>query len=84
MASLTTVENSITDTIRTRIEEALDGAKAQVSGGGGHFTIEVVWAGFEGKNMVASQRLVYSAIAPLMAGEAAPVHAVDSLITRAS
>jgi acid stress-induced BolA-like protein IbaG/YrbA len=37
---------------------------------------------FAGKNMLESQRLVYSAITHLMAGDMAPVHAVDSLKTR--
>jgi hypothetical protein len=32
--------------------------------------------------MLESQRLVYSAIAHLMKGDAPPVHAVDSLKTR--
>ena len=78
---LGTIDSSICDTIQSAIEEALDGAKVQVSGGGGRFTIDVVAASFEGKNMVQSQRLVYSAIAHLMAGEGAPVHAVNSLTT---
>ena len=37
---------------------------------------------FAGKSMLASQRLVYGAIAHLMSGERAPVHAVDKLTTR--
>jgi acid stress-induced BolA-like protein IbaG/YrbA len=32
---------------------------------------------FTGKNMVDSQRIVYGAIAHLMKGNVAPVHAVD-------
>ena len=75
---------SITDAIRVSIEEAIDDATVVVSGGGGHFTIEVTAKVFEGKNMLQSQRLVYSAIAHLMKGDAAPVHAVDSLKTHAS
>ncbi len=78
---LGTIDSSICDTIQSTIEEALEGAKARVSGGGGRFTIHIVAACFEGKNMVQSQRLVYSAIAHLMAGEGAPVHAVDSMTT---
>jgi len=52
-------------------------------GGGGHFTIQVVSPVFSGKNMVESQRLVYGAIAHLMKGDGAPVHAVDKLTTKA-
>ena len=37
---------------------------------------------FAGKNMLESQRMVYGAIADLMKGDRAPVHAVDSLKTR--
>ena len=65
------------------IEGSIPNAKANVSAGSaGHYTIEVVSPAFAGLNMLASQRLVYSAIAHLMKGDAAPVHAVDSLKTR--
>ena len=47
-----------------------------VSGGGGHFSIEVTSAVFAGKTRVDSQRLVYGAIAHLMNGDLAPVHAI--------
>jgi len=67
--------------IKESIENALPDAAVEVSGGGGHFTIEVTSSAFEGKNRVQTQRLVYSAIAHLMKGDAAPVHAVDRLIT---
>ena len=75
---------SIIDQIRTSIEEAIPGGVVQVAGGGGHFTIEVTSSVFEGKNRVQAQRLVLSAIAHLMKGDAAPVHAVDSLKTHVS
>lgn len=60
----------------------MPGAQVTVRGGGGHFSIEVISELFAGKNPVQSQRLVYSAIKHLMAGDNAPVHAVDSLQTR--
>ncbi len=78
---LTTFEGSIPDAIHKAICDAIPGAKVEVGGGGGHFTIKVESAEFEGKNMLQSQRLVYSAITHLMAGDSAPVHAVDSLVT---
>ena len=53
-----------------------------MNGGGGHFNIEVTSPVFAGKNMLESQRMVYGAIADLMKGDRAPVHAVDSLKTR--
>jgi len=73
---------SVEDAIRTSVTERLPDAVVRVSGGGGHYTIEVVSAGFAGKSMLESQRLVLSAIKHLINGERPPVHAVDSLITR--
>ena len=74
---------SIEAEVKTAIEEALPGAQAQVQGGGGHFEIEVVYAGFAGKRILEQQRLVYTAITHLMAGDNAPVHAVDRMVCRA-
>lgn len=51
-------------------------------GSPGHYSLAVTSAAFAGKTPVAKQRLVYSAISHLMAGDAAPVHAIDKLITR--
>ncbi|MFO7564754.1 MAG: BolA/IbaG family iron-sulfur metabolism protein [Enhygromyxa sp.] len=51
-------------------------------GAPGHYSLEVTSAAFEGQKSLAKQRLVYSAIAPLMAGDAAPVHAIDQLLTK--
>ena len=70
---------SIVDQVKEAIEKAIPGAQATVRGGGGHFEIEVVSSEFEGKRLLAKQRLVYSAIKHLMGGDDAPVHAVDSM-----
>ena len=78
----TDFQGSVIDALREAIEQEIPDSQAEVSGGGGHFSIDVVSPVFEGKNMLASQRLVYAAIAHLMQGETAPVHAVDSLKTR--
>ena len=51
-------------------------------GSPGHYSLAVTSTVFAGKTPVAKQRLVYSAISHLMAGDAAPVHAIDTLITR--
>ena len=80
----TDFQGSIPDAIRESIEKAIPGAQANVRGGGGHYEIEVVSTAFTGKSTLESQRLVYSAIAHLMKGDMAPVHAVDSLKTRTS
>jgi acid stress-induced BolA-like protein IbaG/YrbA len=78
----TDFQGSVVEALRESIEKAIPDSKAQVTGAGGHFSIDVVSAAFTGKSMLASQRLVYGAIAHLMSGDMAPVHAVDSLTTR--
>jgi stress-induced morphogen len=47
----------------------------------GHFEIRVVSATFAGQSRVVQQQRVYAAIAHLMKGDAAPVHAIDRLVT---
>lgn len=72
-----------TEAIRSAILEKIPDASVVVeSGSGGHFTIQVVSPVFAGKSMVESQRLVYGAIAHLMKGDGAPVHAIDRLTTK--
>jgi acid stress-induced BolA-like protein IbaG/YrbA len=68
--------------IRDAITSKVAGAEVEVSGGGGHYSIAVVSRAFAGKSTLESQRLVYGAIAHLMKGDTAPVHAVDTLRTR--
>ncbi len=69
--------------LQESIEQALSGAKVEVtSSGAGHFEIRVCSDLFEGKSRVAQQQLVYGAIAHLMTGETAPVHAIDKMETR--
>lgn len=81
---LTSFQGDVLAAVRAAVLEKIPGAVVDVRGGGGHYTIDVLSPVFEGKSRVASQRLVLSAIAHLMAGEAAPVHAVDTLTTRTS
>lgn len=69
--------------MKRAIEEALPGARVEVAArGAGHFELEVVSAEFEGLPRLRQQQRVYAAIAPLMSGDDAPVHAVDRLVTR--
>ena len=57
-----------------------EGSEIEIgSGGPRHFDIRVVSPAFEGLNRVKQQQLVYGAIAELMAGNDAPVHAIDKL-----
>lgn len=79
---LTDFVGSVEEAIRTSVQQRLPDAVVQVSGGGGHYTIDVVSSGFAGKSMLESQRLVLSAIKHLINGDRPPVHAVDSLKTR--
>lgn len=78
----TSFQGSITDAISDAIRGAISDARIEVVGGDGHYRISVVSSQFAGKTMIESHRLVYSAIAPLMTGNDAPVHAVDSLTTQ--
>jgi acid stress-induced BolA-like protein IbaG/YrbA len=78
----TDFKGDVVQALREAIESKIPNSKADVSGGGGHYTIEVVSTAFAGLGMLESQRLVYGAIAHLMKGDLAPVHAVDKLKTR--
>ncbi|MEO8185642.1 MAG: BolA/IbaG family iron-sulfur metabolism protein [Deltaproteobacteria bacterium] len=75
----------IVSQIRDAIAQALPGADVRVTAGQpGHFSVSVRSAQFQNQSRLACQRLVYKAIAPLMSGERAPVHAIDQLETIAS
>ena len=66
--------------IRAAIENALPGASADVRcASPGHFEIKVTAEAFADKPMLKQHQLVYGAIADLMSGDAAPIHAVDRL-----
>jgi acid stress-induced BolA-like protein IbaG/YrbA len=74
---------AIAERLRGAIEEGMPGARAQVAArGAGHFEIEVVAEAFAGLPRVKQQQLVYAAIAPLLRGDDAPVHAIDRMVTR--
>jgi acid stress-induced BolA-like protein IbaG/YrbA len=82
MSQVLQSEGSILDALKKAIEEKITDSKAEVTGGGGHYSLLVTSPAFAGKSMLESQRMVYGSIAHLMAGDAAPVHAIDSLKTR--
>jgi acid stress-induced BolA-like protein IbaG/YrbA len=68
--------------LRSAIEAVLPGAEVEVrSTLPGHFEIRVVAEAFRGQSTLEQHRLVYGAIASLMQGQGAPVHAVDQLET---
>lgn len=75
-------EHDVTTRLRDAIAGALPGAVVEVRAAGpGHFELRVVAEAFRGRSRLQQQQLVYAAIAPLMAGDAPPVHAIDHLAT---
>ncbi len=81
MTSPFSVTGDLCAVIKDAIETQIEGSSAVVTGGGGHYTISVTSAEFEGKSLVNKQRLVYRTIRHLMDGADAPLHAVDKLET---
>lgn len=78
---------SSADDLCTALREAVlavipDAQVTATANSPGHFQLEVVSPVFAGKSRLQQQQLVYGAIKPLMAGDAAPVHAIDRLTTR--
>jgi acid stress-induced BolA-like protein IbaG/YrbA len=74
---------ALLDELRRALATALPDAAVEVEAGSpGHFSLSVVSATFAGLPRVRQQQQVYAAIAHLMAGNAAPVHAIDQLVTR--
>jgi stress-induced morphogen len=64
------------------ILKAVPEAKVEVvSSGGGHYSLDVRSPAFRDRSTLERHRMVYAAIAPLMAGDNAPVHAIDTLKT---
>ena len=73
---------STADALKASVEEAIQNAVVQVSSSsGGHYSLVVKSETFRGRSMLECHRMVYAAIAPLMAGDTAPVHAIDTLKT---
>jgi stress-induced morphogen len=63
--------------LKTRIEQELPGAQAQVedlTGGGDHFRAEVVSDRFEGLTRIEQHRLVYDVFGDEVGG---PIHALS-------
>lgn len=74
--------NEICRQLQAAVEAALPGASVEVAANSpGHYQLRVAAQLFSGKSRLQQQQLVYQAIAPLMRGDAAPVHAIDRLET---
>jgi stress-induced morphogen len=72
------IPEAITEGVKAKIPDAV----VTVSGGGGHWKIEVVSTVFAGQSTLQNHKLVLGAIKHLINGASPPIHAVDSLITR--
>jgi len=72
--------SEVANDLRGRIEAAIEEASVHVEAAGpGHYEIRVVSPAFAGLSRVRQQQLVYAAIAELMSGREAPVHAIDKM-----
>jgi stress-induced morphogen len=72
----------ITDEIERAIASSIEGARVTANEAStGHFEIRVVSPAFAGKSLLQKQRMVLSPLKTLMAGEGAPVHAIDKIVT---
>jgi len=77
------MSEEVATALRTHIVNALPDAEVEVEvGSPGHYSLVVTSAVFEGKSLLAKQRLVYAAITPLMGDDRAVVHAIDRLETK--
>jgi stress-induced morphogen len=71
---------TIIDQMRSAIGTAIECRELTIdSGSPGHFAIRVVSDAFVELGRVKQHQLVYGAIAHLMKGDEAPVHAIDHL-----
>lgn len=77
------MSEQIAKQLHEAITAKLPGSTVEVTiGSPGHYSLEVTSTAFADQKPLAKQRLVYSAIAHLMGGDDAPVHAIDRLITK--
>ena len=75
--------DEVAQQLEDAIRSALPGAAVAVRAGSpGHFELEVASAALAGLPRVKQQQAVYAAIAHLMAGDSAPVHAIDRMTIR--
>jgi len=74
-------EKEIIEEVKKVILEQIPDSEVTIKCRSGHFDIKVISKEFEGKTLLAKQRMVYSAITPFMTGTMPPIHAVDTLET---
>lgn len=72
----------IVESLRQAVMAAIPDAQVEVGANSpGHYQLRVISPTFGGKSMLQQQQMVYAAIAGLMRGDNAPVHAIDRLQT---
>jgi len=77
--------SDIPSEIKQRIEQAIQNAQVEViTGGDRHYALIVSSKSFEGLAQVKQHQMVYAAIKDLMAGNDAPIHAIDKMDIRSS
>ncbi len=70
----------ISSEIQQRIETEIPNAQVEVhSGSDRHYEISIVSAAFKDLSQVKQHQMVYAAINDLMAGNDAPIHAIDRM-----
>jgi stress-induced morphogen len=73
---------STAEALKAAVLTGIPNAAVEVSSTSpGHYSLVVRSEVFRGRSMLESHRMVYATIAPLMSGDAAPVHAIDTLKT---
>ena len=72
---------SIEDPICRVVESSIPDSTVEIIGNGGHFSVRVTAAVFEGKKTLEKQPMVYSALTALMSGMNATVHVIGNLET---
>jgi stress-induced morphogen len=74
--------DAIANALKQAIVQAVpDATVVVISSGGGHYSLDVRSPAFRDRPTLERHRMVYTAIASLMAGDTAPVHAIDTLKT---
>lgn len=79
------ISTDLSSEIKQRIEQAIPNSQVDVIlGGDRHYALSVVSDAFAGLAMVKQHQMVYAAINDLMAGNDAPIHAIDKMDLRAN
>lgn len=77
--------SDLTAEIKQRIETQIPNAQADViCGGERHYALTVISETFDGLSLVKQHQMVYATIKDLMAGNDAPIHAIDKMNLRVS